>query len=98
MSQSGHESFGLVVVVLDQRLPRDVVLTLRKVTTKVNSAPSSELGWWEGAVWHLHSWRVEAHVIDSPAGGVDPAVAQSLRQRGIRHVEDDDQVELHQTV
>lgn len=50
MSQSGYESFGLVVVVLDQRLPRDVVLTLKKVThaTKVKPAPWSGAGLPDG--------------------------------------------------
>lgn len=43
-------------------------------------------------------WRVEAHVIDSAAGGMDPAVAQPLRQSCIRDVEDDDQVKLNQAV
>lgn len=43
-------------------------------------------------------WRVEAHVIDSSAGGVDPAVAQPLCQSCIGDVEDDDQVELNQMV
>lgn len=48
--------------------------------------------------WHLHSWRVVAHVVDSTAGGMDPAVAQSLLQCCIRDVEDDNQVELNQMV
>lgn len=48
--------------------------------------------------WDLHSWRVEAHVVDSTAGWMDPAVAQSLPQSLVGDVEADDQVELTQTV
>lgn len=49
MSQSGHERLGLVVLVLDQWLPGDVVLTLRKVT-EISAAPWPEPGWLDGAV------------------------------------------------
>lgn len=48
--------------------------------------------------WDLHSWRVEAHVVDSTAGWMDPAVTQSLLQRLIGDVKANDQVELIQTV
>ena len=49
-------------------------------------------------LWDLHSWRVEAHVVDSPAALVDPAVTQSLSQRLVGDVEADDQVQLVQVV
>ena len=41
---------------------------------------------------------VEAHVVDSTAGWMDPAVAQSLPQSLIGDVEADDKVELTQIV
>lgn len=46
----------------------------------------------------LHSRRVEAHVVDSTAGWMDPAVTQSLSQSLVGYVEADDQVELIQAV
>lgn len=48
--------------------------------------------------WDLHSWRVEAHVVDSTAGWMDPAVTQPLSQSLVGYVEADNQVELIQTV
>lgn len=48
--------------------------------------------------WDLHSRRVEAHVVDSAAGRMNPAVAQSVLQSLVGDVEADDQVELIQVV
>ena len=46
----------------------------------------------------LDSWLVEAHVVDSATGRVDPSVTQSLPQSLVGDVEADDQVELIQIV
>ena len=47
---------------------------------------------------NLHSWWVEAHVVDSATAWVNPTVTQSLPQSLIRDVEADDQVKLIQIV
>lgn len=46
----------------------------------------------------LHSWRVEAHIVDSTTGWMDPAVTQSLLQSLVGNVEADDQVKLVQII
>lgn len=46
----------------------------------------------------LHSWWVEAHVVDPPTGLMDPAGAQSLLQSLEGDVEADDHVHLAQIV
>lgn len=48
--------------------------------------------------WDLHSWWIEAHVVDSTTGWMDPAVTQSLPQSLIGDIEADDQVQLKQIV
>ncbi|TNN34848.1 hypothetical protein EYF80_054983 [Liparis tanakae] len=79
VSQSGHQGFWFVIVLLDQRLPGDVIFTLT-------------------ATQDLHSGRVEAHVVDPPAGRVAPAVAQPLPERLVGDVQADHQVQLAQAV
>lgn len=44
----------------------------------------------------LHLWWIEAHVVNSPAAWVDPAVVQAVLEGLVGDVEADDQVELEQ--